>query len=141
MEISVVRRRLQAAMATARERARRHRESVDEAEREYGVFLDRVAVPLARQVANALRAEGLFFTVSTPARGLRLSSDHARDDFVELALQTESQPPQVVGRIRRSRGSRIVDEERPIKAGVPPQDLTEDAVLEFFAQALEPWLE
>jgi len=128
-------------MTSARDRAKRRREQADEAEKAYATFLDTLAVPLARQIVNALRAENYSFTVSTPSRGLRVSLDQGRDDFIELALDTDGDQPHVVGRIRRTRGSRTLDEERPVKAGVPPQDVSEEDVLEFFARALEPWLE
>ena len=141
MEISHVRRRIQAVMAAARERARQRRQKSDEAERAYAIFLDSVAAPLARQIANALRSEGYSFTVSTPGRGLRLSLDAGRDDFVELALVTDDDQPHIVGRIRRTRGSRTLDEERPVKPGAHPQEVTEDDLLEFLLTALEPWVE
>ena len=141
MEISIVRRHVQAAMTSARDRARLRRQRADEADKAYGDFLDRVAIPLARQVVNALRAENYAFTVSTPGRGLRLSSDHGRDDFVELELRTDLDTPQVVGRIRRTRGSRTTDEERAIKPDTLPQDLTEEDVLGFLMEVLGPWLE
>ena len=127
-------------MATARERARQRREKSDEAERAYETFLDSLAAPLARQVVNAMRAEGVVFTLSTPGRGLRLSLETGRDDFVELALVTDVDQPYVAGRIRRTRGSRTLDEERPVKPGAGPQDVTEDDLLEFLLGALEPWL-
>ena len=141
MEISLVRRRIQAAMTTARDRAKQRRQKSDEAELAYVALLENVAGPLARQIVNALRAEGYAFTVSTPGRGLRVSLDQGRDDFIELALNTDADQPQVVGRIRRTRGSRTLDEERPVKPGAAPQDVSEDDLLEFLALALEPWLE
>ena len=127
-------------MAIARERARQRRQKSDEAERAYVTFLDSVAAPLARQIVNALRAEGYSFTLSTPGRGLRLSLDAGRDDFVELALVTDVDKPHVVGRIRRTRGSRTFDEERPVKQDAGPEDVTEDELLEFLLGTLEPWL-
>jgi len=111
------------------------------AEKGYGDFLENVAAPVARQLAGALKAEGYAFTVSTPGRSVRLSSDHGRDDFVELALQSDADAAHVVGRIRRTRGSRTLDEEQPVKPGALPQELTDEDVLEFLVQALEPWLE
>ncbi len=132
---------MQAAMTTARDRAKQRRQKADEAEKAYESFLDRLAAPLARQIVNALRAEGYSFTVSTPNRGLRVSLDPGRDDYIDLALSTETDPPSVVGRIRRTRGSRTIDEERQIKAGAAPDTISEDDLLEFFARALEPWLE
>ena len=141
MEVSEVRRRVQAGMASARERAKRRREDAAAAEGAYDGFLSRVAVPLARQIAGSLKAEGYAFTVSTPGRGLRLALDRGQDDFVELALDSEAEPPTVTGRIRRTRGSRTLEEERPIRTGATPDQLSEDEVLEFLVTALEPWLE
>jgi hypothetical protein len=88
-----------------------------------------------------LKAEGYAFTVFTPGGGLRLASDRTRDDFIELALDTSGDRPQVVGRISHARGSRTLDEERPVKPGAAPDAITEDDVLEFLLTALEPWLE
>lgn len=141
MEISHVRRRIQSAMTVARDRARQRREDADQAEKAYETFLVQLAAPLARQVVNALRAEGYSFTLSTPGRGLRLSLDQGRDDFIELELRTDVEQPHIVGRIRRTRGSRTLDEEHPLKAGAAPQDVSEHDLLEFLARALEPWLE
>jgi hypothetical protein len=141
LEVSQVRRRVQAAMTAARDRAQQQRQRATDAETAYDNFLTHVATPLARQVASALNAERYAFTVSTPGRGLRLALDRGRDDFVELALDTEADQPTVIGRIRRTRGSRTIEEERPVKPGASPDQLTEDEVLEFFVQALEPWLE
>jgi hypothetical protein len=141
MEISQVRKRIQGAMTTARDRAKQRRQKADEAEQAYEKFLDHLAAPLARQVVNALRSEGYAFTVSTPHRGLRVSLDAGRDDYVELALNTETDPPHVSGRIRRTRGSRTIDEERPVKPGAGPDDVSEEDLLEFLLRALEPWLE
>ena len=141
MEISDVRRRVQAAMTLARERARVRRERSDTAEKAYGDFLDSVAAPLARQLVSVLKAEGYTFSVSTPGRGLKVSLDRSRDDFIEIVLRTDSEEPQVFGHIRRTRGSQTIDEERPVKPGSSPQDLTEDDLLDFLTGALEPWLE
>jgi hypothetical protein len=79
--------------------------------------------------------------VSTPGRSVRISSEHGRDDYLELSLRTDVDPPTVVGHVRRVRGSRTIDEEHPVRADTPPQDLTEEDVLEFVAGALVPWLE
>jgi hypothetical protein len=141
LEISQVRKRIQTAMTAARDRAKDRRQKADEAEQAFATFLEHRAGPLARQVVNALRAEGYSFTLSTPGRGLRLSLDQGRDDFIELELRTDADQPHIVGRIRRTRGSRTLDEERPVKAGAAPQEVSEEDLLEFLARALEPWLE
>ncbi|HEY7189139.1 MAG TPA: hypothetical protein VH436_21425 [Vicinamibacterales bacterium] len=136
----MVRRRVQAALAAAREHSQQRRERVAEAETRYDQFLANVAVPLARQVVNVLKAEGRTFTVSTPGRSVRLEPDRGRDDFVEIALSTEADPPTVVGVIRYTRGSRTIDEERPVKSGAAPDQISEDDLLEFLVRALEPWI-
>ena len=141
MEVSHVRRRLQAAIAAARERAQQRRQQTADAEGTYDRFLSQVAVPLARQIANALQAEGYSFTVSTPGRGLRLALDRGRDDFIELALDTDGDTPTVIGRIRRTRGSRTIEEERPVKRDALPDHVSEQDLLGFFENALQPWLE
>ena len=89
MEVSQVRRRVQAGMASARERAKRRREHAATAESAYESFLTHIGVPLARQIAGSLKAEGYAFTVSTPGRGLRLALDRGQDDFVELTLDAD----------------------------------------------------
>jgi len=140
MEVSQVRKRVQQGVATARTRAQERRQQADEATRDYKVFLEVVATPLVQQLANVLKVEGYAFTASTPGDSVRLTNDRGRGDFVELALDTSGERPQVVGRITQSRGSRRLDEERPIKAGALPSELTDEDVLEFLMQVLEPWL-
>ena len=140
METGEVRKRVLHAITAARGRAQARRQQADEATRAYGAFLENVATPVVHQVASALKAEGYPFTVFTPGDGLRLASDRGRDDFVEFALDTSGDRPQVIGRISQSRGSRRLEDERPVKAGAPPNALSEEDVLDFVIQALEPWL-
>lgn len=122
-------------------RAQQRRERTAAAEGAYETFLQDVATPVTRLMANSLKVENYAFTVFTPSGGLRLAWDRGRDDYVEFALDGSVDPPQVVGRIRRARGSRTVDEERPIKPGAPPEALSEEDVLTFLLDALQPWLE
>jgi hypothetical protein len=141
VEVGQVRNRLQRAIAAARQRTQQQRQRTADAEKAFAVFLEGVATPVTRQLAAALKAEGHSFTVSTPGEGLRLASDRGRDDFIEFALDPRSNPPQVIGRISHTRGSRTMDEEKPIKPGTAPETLSEEDVLDFLLQALEPWLE
>lgn len=140
VEVSQVRNRLRRAIDGARDHAQQRRQHVAEAERAYQAFLDEVATPLVRQVANALKVEGYGFTVFTPGNGLRLASDRGRDDYIEFALDDTAERSEVVVRISRTRGSRTIEEERPVKAGAAPDAITEDELLEFLLGALEPWL-
>ena len=139
METGEVRKRVLHAITAARGRAQARRQQADEAAHAYEAFLE-VATPVVHQVASALKAEGHPFTVFTPGGGLRLASDHGRDDFVDFALDTSGDRPQVIGRISQSRGSRRLEEERPVKAGTAPDALSEEDVLDFVILALERWL-
>lgn len=142
MEVSLVRKRLKNAIERSREQAQQRRQDVAEAEKAYQAFLDEVATPLVRQLANVLKVENYAFTVFTPGGGgLRLASDRTRDDYVEFALDGTGSRPQVVGRIRQVRGSRTLEDERPIKPGAAVEDLTDEDVLDFLLKALEPFLE
>lgn len=141
VEVSQVRNRLRRAIDGARDHAQSRRQHVAEAERAYTVFIDEVATPLVRQVANALKVEGYAFTVFTPGNGLRLASDRGRDDYIEFALDDTGERSEVVARISRTRGSRTINEEQPVKAGAAPDAITEEELLDFLLDALEPWLE
>ena len=57
MEISDVRKRVNETIERAKRRPPSGATRTDEAAREYDAFLDRIAVPLFRQVAGALKAE------------------------------------------------------------------------------------
>ena len=141
MEVSEVHMQLKHAIDRAKARAQRKRNDAAEAERAYARFLEEIATPIIRTLGSALKAEGYPFTVSTPSGGLRLASDRGRDDYIELTLDSSGERPAVIGRVRHTRGSRTLEDERPIKAGAAPQDLTEGDVLSFLVASLEPWLE
>ena len=67
MDTSDLRKRILRALDDARKEATSRRSVVDEAARAYAAFLDVVAVPLMRQAATVLNAEGHKFSVHTPA--------------------------------------------------------------------------
>ena len=138
MEISLVRKRLTATIDRAKHQAAERRGRSDQASRDFEVFLQKVAVPLFRQVANALRADGYAFTVFTPAGSVRLMSDRAAEDYIEISLDTAGDVPCVMGQTSRNRGRRVIDSERAIGA---PDALTEDDVLEFLLKELEAFVE
>ena len=140
MEISDVKRRLLDTIESARKAAAERRTRIDEAGREYEPFLERIAVPLFRQAANVLRAEGYPFTVFTPGGSVRLMSDRTSEDYIELMLDTSGDEPMVIGRTSRSRGRRVIEAERPIASGAPAR-LVEEDVLEFLAKELAPFVE
>ena len=100
-----------------------------------------MAEPILHQLTTALRAEGLGFTLFTPEQSLRLAADRSRADFVELTLDTSTRPPEITLRTSHTRGSKTLEEERPLKAGASPADISEDELLGRLLDALAPWLE
>ena len=141
MEVSQVNKRVQVAIERTRARAQARRHAAASAEKAFAAFLETVATPVARQVANALKVAGINFTVGTPSGGLRLAAERGRDDYIELGLDTSGDQPQAVGRVSVTRGSRTIDQTTPVKPGTAIEDLTDEDVLEFLVTALEPWLE
>ena len=140
MEVSEVRKRLLHAMERARRAAAERRARVDQASRDYDVFLERIAVPLFHQVAAALKAEAYIFNVFAPGGSVRLMSERAAEDYIELTLDVAGPEPRVVGHCSRIRGRRVLESESPI-ADVAIQDLTDEHVLEFVLKELEPFVE
>ena len=133
MEISLVRQRLTETIERAKKQAAARRGRSDQAAGDFDVFLQKIAVPLFRQVANALKVDGYAFTVFTPSGSVRLMSERSSDDFIELSLDTVDDPPRVMGQISRARGRRVVDAERAIGA---PDAITEEALLDFLLKEL-----
>src|SRR3954469_2832841 len=134
MEIADVRKRIHSTIEHAKQRAAERRSRGDEAARAYSTFLDTVAVPMFRQVANVLKSEGYAFSVFTPSGSVRLMSDRTAEDFVELTLDTTGDEPTVIGHASRSRGRRVTESERAIG---DPAALSESDVLEFVVKELE----
>ena len=157
MDTGEVNKRLKIATERARAHAADRRQKDAEATKAYETFLDRVATPLMKQLASALKAEGHGFTLFTPAGNPRLASDRQRDDFIELALERGDSAAadgavedaalgdtalQVVGRVSHVRGSRTLTWTQPVKAGnSAPGSLTDEQLLSFLLDALRPWIE
>ena len=138
MEISVIRKRLTETIERAKKQAAERRGRSDQASRDFEVFLQKIGVPLFRQIANALKADGYAFTVFTPSGSVRMMSDRSSDDFIELSLDAAEDPPQVMAHVSRTRGRRVLDAERPVGA---PEALTEEELLTFVLKELEAFVE
>lgn len=140
MDVPEVRRRLRAAIVSARHGAQERRARIDAASRDYETFLTERAVPLFHTLASALVAEGFRFKVFTPAGSVRLASESGGEDFIELALDTTGETPQVMGRSSRGRGRRLVTSERPVKEGSDVASLTEDEVMTYLIEEIGPFV-
>ncbi len=139
--MSEVRRHVRAAIDSARKSAQERRARSDQAGRDYDAFLSGTAVPLFQVFAQALVAEGHRFKVSTPAESVRLASDFSPEDFIEVALDPDADPPTVVGRTKRGRGRRVVTTERPLEERASIAELTEADLLSFLVREIVPFVE
>ena len=127
-------------MEQARSNASARRARTDAAARDYEKFLVSVAIPVVQQFANVLSAEGHQFSVATPAGSVRLSSQSHGEDYVELALDTTADPPEVVGRTSRGRGRRQIASERAVRDQTAVSELNEEDVLAFLLSEIVPLL-
>ena len=140
MEVSEVRKRVRDAIERSRRQAADRRTRNEDAQRAFEQLLENVAVPLFRQLANVLKLEGYPFTVFTPAGSVRLMSDRSSEDYIEIAFDTSGDAPRVLGRVGRSRGRRVISDERVVASGAA-QTITEDDLLAFVLKELEPFVE
>ena len=139
MESSTVRNRLNVIIDAAKRASAERRARSDEAVRSYERVLE-FSVPLFKQVAQALKVSGYLFTVFTPGGSVKLMSDKSAEDYLELSLDNSGDRPDVMGRVSRTRGRRVIESERPI-ADKPVGELTEDDVLEFVLKEIAPFVE
>ena len=124
------------AIELSKKNAAARRARSDEAARAYEQFLAEVAVPAVRQFAAAMIGEGLLFHVATPAQSVRLASAGSPDDYIELLLDTGQDPPEVIARVSRGRGRRMVTSERPVRERTAVADLTEEDVHTLLLQEI-----
>lgn len=140
IEISEVRRRLRSAIDEARRDAAARRARSDAAARDYEVFLSAIAVPVVQQMASALSGDGHHFDVATPAGSVRLTSAKSAEDYIEIALDTSEDPPEVVGRTSHGRGRRRITSERPVRDRTAIAELNEEDVLAFLLTEIIPFV-
>jgi hypothetical protein len=140
IELPELRRQIRVAIELAKKNAAATRSRSDAAQRDYDTFLRDVAVPAVQQFASALSGEGHMFKVATPADSVRLTSVSSNDDFIELALDTTQDPPEVIARISRGRGRRMVTSERPVRERTAVGDLKEEDVVTLLLQEITPFL-
>ncbi len=144
MEISAVRNRVRQMLELAKrppeERRAYRRAQMDAATREYETFLQNVAVPLFRQVANVLKAEGYQFDVFSPGGSVRLMASRGNDDYIEVVLDTNGVAPKLLGRASRSRGGNISQTELVLNVTTDISALTEQDLLAYLLSELEPFV-
>jgi hypothetical protein len=139
METSTVRNRLNLVIDAAKRSSAARRARNDEAARAYERVLE-FAVPLFKQIAQALKVSGYLFSVFTPGGSVKLMSEKSPEDYIELSLDTSGDHPAVMGHVSRTRGRRVVESEHPI-ANKAVAELTEEDVFEFLLREIEPFVE
>jgi hypothetical protein len=132
VDVSDLRRRILRALDEARRDVSGRQRARDEAALAWDRFLSSVAVPLVRQAAGVLRAEGHAFSVHAPAGGVRLASDASPESFLEFELDASGTTPQVIGRVSVTHGRQgHVIVERPLAPDKRIADLADDDVAAF----------
>ena len=141
MDTGEVRKRLLHTIDRLRRDTAAHRAEADRARAAFDAWLDETAAPVFRQVAQALKAEGYPFQVSTPAGSVRLTSERTASDFIELSLDTERRPVAVVARISRAHGRRQVETDLVVHEGAIVESLADEAVLQLLLDHIAPFVE
>jgi hypothetical protein len=137
MEVSDVRRRVREVLAEAKRASGDRRTSRDAAAHAWSDALERIVLPVSRQLGQAFKAEGFSLQIFTPAESLRIASEPHPQDYIELTLEPDGDEASVVGRISHARGRETVSEERVFVRGASAiAALTEEQVLEFLAKTL-----
>jgi hypothetical protein len=140
LQPSEVTRRLRIAIEAARREAAEHRRHVDEGRRHYEALLER-AKPVFVAFQQALRSEGLLFTLSTPASGVRLESERSRDNYIELSLDAARRPVAAVVTAASTRGQRIRIDEHVLAEAEAIGTAGPEDVLECLLKAVVPFIE
>ena len=140
MEVGDIRKRVRRTIAEARRAAAERREQVAAAEQDGARVLADVAAPLFTVLAAALRSEGYRFQVLTPAGAVRLVAESSADDFLEVTLDTQRDPPALVARVSRTWGRRVLVDETTLREAADIGSLTAEDLLEFSLAQLAPFL-
>jgi len=142
LEAGEVRKRLRQTIEAAKREAAARRAALASEQDAFDAFLENHAIPVLRQVASALKAEGHVFQVLTPAGTVRLQSDRERDDYLEVVLDGARATPTVVGRSSFVRGSQLQTAEQKIGDGAAiVSDLTDEDVFEWVLRVILPFVE
>ena len=139
-DIALIRKRLRLETEQARRTSSARRERAKAATAAYEKFLEGIGIPTFRQFATVLRGEGMPFEVQTPAGGVRLAPERAREDGITLELDATQDPPAVMLRTTHTWGSQISRTDRALTDGGAIDQISEDDVLERLFEEIRPWL-
>lgn len=141
LETAEVRKRLMHRLGELRKASTQRRASADAARAAFDAAVEREIAPTVRQFAQALKAEGLPFSVQTPASAVRLVSDRSSDNAIEITLELTGPQPAVYARSSYVRGRRDLQDERLLAEGAAIASLDADRVLSALLDLVEPFVE
>lgn len=120
-----------AVKATSAER----RATGDQARQQFARLLDTTIVPLLKQTADILKAEGSLCRIHTPSDHAQLAFDRSPEDFIEIMLDTAT-PPHVISRSSaRKKGGTLV-EDRIIGVGKEIDEINDEDVVSYLLPEL-----
>jgi hypothetical protein len=111
------------------------RASGDTARQQFARLLDTTIVPLLKQTADILRAEGTLCRLHTPSDTAQLAFDRSPEDFIEFMLDTAT-PPHVIGRSSARRKGGTIVEDRIVGVGREVDEITDEDVVAYLLPEL-----
>lgn len=141
VEISEIQKRVRRMIDQSRRAAEERRARIASETRAGEQALHRVVAPVFKAVAAALKAERHPFRVSTPVDAVRMSAESSGDNFIELVFDTTGAQSVLRGRVSRTRGHRLLVEEKVVSEGSQLGTLSDEDVLEYLLGALGPFVE
>jgi hypothetical protein len=108
----------------------------DTARQQFARLLDTTIVPLLKQTADILKAEGSLCRLHTPSDMVKLAFERSPEDFVEIMLDTAT-PPHVIGRssVRNKKSGTLV-EDRIIGVGKEIDEINDEDVVGYLLPEL-----
>ena len=136
MDSGEIGRRIRRTLVDAKAKAVERREQTTVAEVEGQQVMRRIVIPVMKTIASVLSSEGYRCSVSTPHESARLSFDSPRDAYIEVVVNTANDPPTLIGRTGRTRGSRVLSNEYVIVSHPTIGQLTEEDLVTFVQREL-----
>ena len=136
MDSGEIGRRIRRTLVDAKAKAVERREQTTVAGVEGQQVMRRIVIPVMKTIASVLSAESYRCSISTPNGSVRLSFDSPRDAYIEVVIDTANDPPALIGRTGRTRGSRVLSNEQVIVGHPAIGQLTEEDLVSFVQREL-----
>lgn len=141
VETAEVRKRVLRVIEQSQRAAQERRERAASASLDGERALRQVVAPVVKTIAGILTGEGFPFHVATPTGAVRLQAQATPDNFVEVDLDADQNPPALRVRVSRARGRRVLVDEDVMCSAEGLASLTEDDVVTCLVAKLGPFVE